>query len=61
MTEEFEDVEIIMGTNEIEGEINNLIDFLQKAKTGGATHYKFRFSGEYKHLFTWIETVKLKQ
>lgn len=40
------------------GEINDLIDFLKKAKAKGATHYKMRWSNDPHFAFKWFETYK---
>ena len=40
--------------------IDNLIDFLNKAKKEGATHYKMRWSQDPNWDFKWFETYKIK-
>lgn len=43
-----------------EGTIQSLIDFLEKAKEKGATHYKMSWSGDPHWAFKWFETYRVK-
>ena len=43
-----------------EGTIDSLINFLQDAKSLGATHYKMRWSGDPVWAFKYFETYKTK-
>ena len=52
--------EITTTKGDANGTIDELIEFLNKAKEKGATNYSFRWSGDPMWAFKWFETYRIK-
>ena len=52
--------EITKTKGDDKGTIDSLIEYLEKAKLKGATHYNMRWSGDPHWAFKWFETYRVK-
>ena len=52
--------DITMTKGDASGSIDELISFLNEAKSKGATNYSMRWSGDPMWAFKWFETYRIK-